>query len=363
MLQRGRQMARVLAGCWRARPEALDLSESAVAELISDLQACGAGALAWAVVRSSSCRSSPRLKTLQQIYRWAAVENAWHERNLQNALLPLQTAGVPFIYIKGWTCSSLYAEAGLRPRGDIDLCVRPGQLAAVRDLLTRCPEWVDVDLHEGVPDVSDRTWDQVWSHSRLLRFGRFSVAVLGPEDELRLLCLHFMRHGGYRPVWLCDIAAAVEKIDAGFDWEYFISGDRRLTCWCQCAMRLAGELLGAHLPDAVSSNCGPAPRWLVNRVLRTWGAGRFSDSHNRDTLPLLAHWRRPWRILGALHDRWPNAIEAAFKMGAYPATKHRLWYQIRAVFDRAWYFPAKCARRWAEPVTPCPQALSIHSAS
>src|SRR5205814_891640 len=73
--------------------------------------------------------------------------------------------------------------------------------------------------------------------------------VLGPEDHLRLLCLHMLVHGVCRPLWLCDIGAALESRPAEFDWRWFLSGDPRRTRWALCALGLAHELLGARLQD------------------------------------------------------------------------------------------------------------------
>jgi hypothetical protein len=56
-----------------------------------------------------------------------------------------------------------------------------------------------VDLHVAVPDLPDRPWDEVFRRSRLAALGEVAVRVLGPEDQLRLLCLHLARHGIARP--------------------------------------------------------------------------------------------------------------------------------------------------------------------
>ena len=36
------------------------------------------------------------------------------------------------------------------------------------------------------------------------------VRVLSPEDDLRFLCLHLLRHGAVQPLWLCDICVLLE---------------------------------------------------------------------------------------------------------------------------------------------------------
>ena len=65
----------------------------------------------------------------------------------------MTATGLQPILIKGWAAARLYPETGLRPYGDIDVCVRPDQLAAAKKLLHEAAGscgWVE--LHEGVPD-------------------------------------------------------------------------------------------------------------------------------------------------------------------------------------------------------------------
>ena len=102
-------------------------------------------------------------------------------------------------------------------------------------------------------------------------------------------------------------------------------------------LTLAGRLLGAcGVPVPVAERAAPLPRWLVRTVLREWGAGPGGDSHTRDGQPLAAYLRRPAGVLRAFCCRWPNPIEAAFKMRARPSTATpRLLYQLRLVWRRA----------------------------
>ena len=46
------------------------------------------------------------------------------------------------------------------------------------------------------------------------------------EDQLRQLCLHLLRHGACRPLWLCDVAVMLESLPGDFDWDRCLGGDR-----------------------------------------------------------------------------------------------------------------------------------------
>jgi hypothetical protein len=77
--------------------------------------------------------------------------------------------------------------------------------------------------------------------------GDIPVKVLSPEDHLSMLCVHFLGHGGWRPIWLCDIAAAMESLTESFDWQTCLGEDTRRAGWILSALACAHEILGAQL--------------------------------------------------------------------------------------------------------------------
>jgi hypothetical protein len=275
--RRGAQAASVLAGAWRVTPPPLDLSAEALAEVVPLLLEGGAGALGWRRVCQSSLAQSRVARPLREAYRRQVLEAAIMEGQFRELAQRFQAAGVEPILIKGWAVARLYPEPGLRPFDDFDLCVPPEQLAAVKNVLDQAAGqcgWVD--LHRGVPEVPDRTWDELWQRSQRVSLGEVEVRLLAAEDHLRLLCLHLWRHHAYRfyrPLWLCDIGAFLETLPAGFDWDYCLHGDRVTVDWVRCVLGLAGRLLGARLEHpAVAERIRTLPPWLVNTVLWGWGA-------------------------------------------------------------------------------------------
>ena len=147
--------------------------------------------------------------------------------------------------------------------------------------------------------------------------GPTEVRILGPEDQLRHLSLHLLRHGAWRPLWLCDVAAALESLPPDFDWDYCLSGDRCLTDWVICAIGLAQRLLQARVgqPD-IAGRAAELPRWLETTVLALWGAGAESnDTVRQPFAACLGSWTA---LRQALRRRWPNPIRAAFKLGCSP---------------------------------------------
>jgi hypothetical protein len=257
------------------------------------------------------------------------------EHRLALAFKGLRTEGHDPLLIKGWSLMPLYPRVGQRPVGDMDLCVPPGQFDAVRRWFAEHPDLATiVDLHSGVPDLHDRSSPLLWQRSRQLPLGEGSVRVLSREDELRLLCVHFARHGGCRPLWLCDVAVAAEAAGAGFDWKQCLSGDPVATAWARFVLSLSATLLWASVPQEIWSGSDEreAAHWMGERILRSWvSAPRHPER------PMQTYLRRPRGALQALAQRYPpNAVEAAFKTSGSPATKlPPAWFQLRYAWMRA----------------------------
>ncbi len=308
--ERGARLAAVLAGSWRGSPPPLHVSPATWTDLAPLLVRSNAAGLAWHRLRGSSQRNSHVTREVRRIGQLLALDNARQEAKIEQVVGRFRAAGIEPILIKGWSVARHYADPGLRPYGDIDLCVAPDQLAQAEPVVREAFGIRGlVDLHRGVPDLPDRSWDTIYEHSRLEPLGRSEVRVLGAEDELRLLCLHLVRHSGWRPLWLCDVAAALEDRPADFDWNYCLGGDRRLSAWVRCVLGLAHHLLDARLDGTRA--LGSVPPWFAPTILWHWGTAGESRSLTRQ----LGQPDEVWQAL--LYD-WLNPVKALFRLRLNP---------------------------------------------
>jgi hypothetical protein len=309
----GGSLAGLLQGAWRRSPPPACCSVDQFAQLVCRLLETGAAGVAWWRIRQTAALAeSSAGRTLQQCYRMQVLHAALATRHLERVVQRLQAAGVEPLLGKGWVAAQAYAERGLRPSGDIDFYVCPEQFKAAQTALGHRPPR-PVDLHAGCPDLPDRTIGQLYSRSRSLAIGQIQVRVFGLEDHLRLLCLHFLRHGAWRPLWLCDVAAALELGVADFDWDYFFSGNKKSSDGAGCVIGLARQLLEADVGRAPRQVLARSlPSWLVPAVLRQWGSAyhRYTDARQ-----ILAYLHRPEGFWRALRQRWPNPIEATVSLG------------------------------------------------
>ena len=342
---RGDLVAAILRGAWRQPPGAtLHLSRAQLDEVTPLLHGSGAAALGWWRVRETALRTTASAEVLHQAYRLLVLQSAIHEEHIKTVFSLLRGHSIEAILVKGWAAAGLYPERALRPYGDIDLCVRASDWKAARDVLAS-PEaagcWTD--LHEGFSELEDRTIDQLFARSRRLDLEDVQVVVLSPEDHLALLAIHLLKHGAWRPLWLCDIGAAIELLPSDFDWDICLGRSKRRAGWIACAIALAHRLLGArieHLPAAIRNQ--KLPDWLVQNVLEQWenpfATNQPPMSH---PLPMMDSLRHPDGIWKAIRARWPNPIIATISINGKLNGAPRFPYQVGNCVSRLARFLAQ----------------------
>lgn len=352
------------------------------------LAASGAGGFAWWQIRNTPLANTDAGRELHEIYCHSRLASLVHEREIAHVSELLHSAGIEAVLVKGWAIAHRYPDRGLRPYGDIDLCIRPDQFDAACAVL-KCLEEMEghwVDLHAGFSEVGrsrrqgqaaggrNEEWDQVLARSKVqspksnpfspnddsgpwaLDFG---LRVLSDEDHLRLLCVHMLRSGLRRPLWLCDVALLVEQtspkskvqspmssvgtqtldigpwtLDSSFDWNACLGSNPVHAEWVGLALALARELLGADISHTPFAN-HEAPRWIVNEVLEQWGGKarpKFKVQSPKSVYPTrtldFGH-----RTLD-LYRRWDNPIRATAAVGGRFTDRPQLRYRVAELIAR-----------------------------
>jgi hypothetical protein len=160
------------------------------------------------------------------------------------------------------------------------------------------------------------------------------IRVMGAEDHLRILGLHLLKHGAWRPLWLCDVAAALESRHPNFDWNRCFGKNKRRADWIACAIGLANRLLGAELRDMpVEDRANSLPRWLIASVLKQWSTPYPSNLPSFASQLKGSWWRAD--ILTAVRQRWPNPIHATVDGNGGFDNTIRLPFQLRDCMARA----------------------------
>ena len=434
--QRGRLVAALLGGAWRTASSAPNLSETELAEITPLLCQTGSAALGWWRIRHSTFASSPAGLQLHEAYRQFRLSALIHEREIKYILSLLRDAGIEPVLVKGWAIARLYPDRGLRPYGDIDICVRPDQFAKAAGAL-KYLESIDghyVDLHSGFaklelatrfsarcqrpPRVSSEPgcqethrrgaesrevwprkpfsqlarvfrvsplvgslldgkspteigslnaalWDELFERSQLVSLGEDKIRVLGDEDHLRILCLHLLRSGAWRPLWLCDVALALETLAADFDWERCLGSDPKIAEWVVCTIALAQQLLGAdpgakgieqRTKDSAESADVPSalgaqrelPRWLAPAILRQWGRSLNPHVIEPALSALSAQMHEPGKFFAEVFARWDQPVRSTVALSGRFNNWPRWPYQLTELLLRSPEVPKQLARMFAQ---------------
>ena len=329
----GQLVADFLVGSWRPAQNPIDMSLSDLERVTTLLYNSGGTGLGWWRIHESDLKQSPGGELLHQGYRLQALQAPINEQRIVTAYQLLRGAAIEPILIKGWSAARFYQHRTLRPYGDIDLVVRPTEYSTAREVLKRdeARTWW-VDLHKGLSELDDRPVDGLFERSQMVTLKDVQIRVLSHEDHLALLAIHLFKHSAWRPLWLCDIAAMVEALPAGFDENTCFGWSKHRAAWIASAIALAHELLGANVdripPDRQAKDL---PAWLVDSVLKQWGNLFQVDHPPVQPRPLISYsFQNPRTLFREILARWPDPIVATFNLSGQPNSFPRLPYQIGA---------------------------------
>jgi hypothetical protein len=339
--EKGILVARVLSGAWRSSvSSSVEINEKQLDEITPQLFASGAGAIAWWRIRSTELKETSSGELLQQAYRLQALQASIHERKISKVFELLRARGVEPLLAKGWAAASLYPDSALRPYGDFDLLVKPEHFRAAQEVLAS-DELSDcwVDLHRQFSELEGRSIEELFGRSRLVDIEGHPIRILSAEDHLALLAIHLLKHGGWRPIWLCDIAASIESVASDFDWDLCLGKNRKRSKWISVTLALAEELLGAESNGVPESGRIKLPAWVGRSVIAQWSNLFPSDHLPVQAPPLMARsLRSPRTIMKAVSQRWPDPITATFNLNGTFDGFPRLPYQLGEFVSRAGRF-------------------------
>ena len=335
----GRLIAQTLTGSWRTVPPLLELEAGELSAITPQLLGAGAAGLAWRRVRDSHLKETPSAAELRSQYERNTVLAVIQRQGIESIISALNSAGIESMLVKGLAAARLYGDEGLRPYVDADVCVAQQQIAAAQVVLKSFSgTGVTVDLHREFATLGGGDWEAIYSRSQLMQLGESEVRIPGAEDHLRILSIHMLREGAWRPLWLCDVAAAVESRPANFDWNICVGQSRQTSNWINCALKLAHELLGAEITGTpAADDAKPLPQWLTGTVLREWEATAPSMTLRHQS-PMASHLRSPRTLLPGFRHRWPNAIEGTIVSRALFNDLPRFPFQLTAYMMRGAHF-------------------------
>ena len=305
----GALIALALAGAWRTTPPPVELTAEQLAGISTLLLGSRAGALAWWKAQNSGLGDDPTGEKLRGAYHVYAVESTVHQQTLRKIFTLLSGENIHPILYKGWAAAQYYPQPALRPYLDFDLIVPHHQEKRVTEIMNKA-EIRNFDLeHYELNRFDSRSYEDLFDRSCLIKLNEIEIRVPCPEDHLRLLCIHLLKHGGSGPLWLSDVGAVVEARAVDFDWDRFLGANKRQANWVAYTLGLANRILGAKIDDTpVYSIAQKLPAWMERSIISDWSTPR-RILHIHDKL-MTESMGKTSEFISALRSRWPNPIEA-----------------------------------------------------
>jgi hypothetical protein len=342
----GRMLIETLAGSWRPVPACENYSPEIIPRIAAPLLKSGTAGLVWWRLQSLAPQYGDLLSPFRDVYAYYTIRAALHEARARHAFAFFRGHDIEPVLVKGWSIGRRYPAKGLRPYGDLDLCVRPSDYQKAL-ALTLTPEGceLNIDLHSGLQELDNRAFDEFFARTQLARLGETDVRIPSDEDLLRVVCMHLLRHGGWRPLWFCDVALLLECRPPEFRWEVVTGERRRDINWISTVIGLAHRLLGADVGGyPFAAQARQTPDWLIAQVLKSWEAPEPANNAPLNYgKPMGEYLRRPRGLLGALKRRWPNPIEATYSVNGSFNNLPRFPYQLVESLRRAARFLASLA--------------------
>jgi hypothetical protein len=272
--------------------------------------------------------------------RFQSLEFLRRERWLASVFTALESHRILAVTFKGWAIARLYGRPGLRPVGDVDLVIRPEDVGHARTVLAGFEGGNEVDLQSDLSRyLPDRSPETLLTSAEIVEAGGGCIRVLGPADHLRLVCLHQLHHGSWRPLWLCDVAVLLEALPPDFSWAECLRGSRHLGEGVLACVGLACEWLGAR--PTVAPPASVVPEWFRRAVRSAWDRGFRPSPERLQGISLT-------RLPGALRARWPDPLSSTLHLDAPFHRVPRLPIQVAELVRRS---SRHAVRRWRARAT------------
>ena len=274
-------------------------------------------------------------KHLDVVARFAA--------ELEELLKQLAKEGIEVLPLKGPVLAeALYGNVTMRSCDDLDLLVRredfprAGQLLLDLGFAARTAgddyhrkflrEGVLVELHYGV--ASPRSFpfdlDGVWDRARSEQFRDQPMRVMSDGDLVLFLCLHGLKHGFSRLIWISDLARALESVRNDGAQELAKHAQRQgleqaLLIGCQIVREVLPQQLPSEM-EALLTESPQAAERAQHAVKRL-----FSEGTGANNDPEI--WGLYLQTEGSARQRWRRRLSFLMPTaGDYAwADRHRIY--------------------------------------
>jgi hypothetical protein len=264
--------------------------------------------------------------------RWGLLDKRRRDVQIAAAFRQFREQGLEPLVIKGWAAALNYPSDMSRPYTDLDLAFSAAEYEKAVDLYKsgQIALPLAIDLHKELRHLDSLPWEDLFANSRLLEADGEPIRVLRAEDNLRVLCVHWLTDGGANRERLWDIYYAISNRDAGFDWDRCLSGISQFRReWVACVISVTNKYLGLNLDGIpLTANELQVPQWVVRCVEHEW------EDHVI-LYPLLSVYNDPKKLLQQVRKRIPpNPIRSTIESEGSLRHGWRTYYQAKVYLRR-----------------------------
>jgi hypothetical protein len=257
--------------------------------------------------------------------RWNMLQHRRQQIFTVQAVELFRSEGIEPIVLKGVSAARYYPEGAYRISVDVDLAVAGEDFPKAERLLGAATIPGRVDLHRELRHLDTVEWNDLVANSVKLSLPEGEVRVLRPEDELRVLAVHWLTDGGTYKERLWDIFYLIDRRRPGFDWDRCLNVvDERRRRWIECVVGVTAKYLDLDLADTPLSGAAERlPTWLVRTIETEWAA-------EIKPIPLEAAIGDRRMLVTQLKRRLrPNPIYATIDCEGDLDARTRIFYQIQ----------------------------------
>lgn len=258
--------------------------------------------------------------------KWYLLNAKLQELQCVEVTNRLRAEDIDCVVLKGPAIKRFYPADKARPSVDLDIAVHPEDFERALELRGEgLLGNYNIDLHDGFRHFDTRGWEAGFERSSKIDLDDGSIRVLADEDQLRLICVHWLTDGGERKERLWDIHYIVANSRPDFDWDYFLDSNGPVRRnWMITVVGLAHKYTGLPLKGIpCREEALKLPRWLVRTLERRW-------DDEIAFAPLDTSVRSPSLFLKQFRRRFPpNAVMATVGLEGDFDDRSRLGYQIR----------------------------------
>ena len=247
----------------------------------------GVGPLLYQAISGSKDRVPPAvMRALSERYQVNLHKSLFLARELIRILEQLRRFGIETLPYKGITLGEVvYGDIALRQAGDIDLLIRPVDLAgikaAVLDLgytshIELSPAEERAYLRAGYECAFDSPagrnllevqWaiqprfyavdlemEELFRRSVTVTVAGHTMQTLSREDQILVLSVHAAKHVWGRMIWLCDIARIMGSNGLRWDWIQEQANTLGIARILRVTLLVVNQLLGSPIAASLKAN-------------------------------------------------------------------------------------------------------------